>query len=378
MAESEQGDRTEEPTAKRLREAREEGQVPRSRELITASVMLATAGTLLIVARWAGGHWLDALRQAWGTPLPGSGDPHGLLAHVGTLALALLLPVVPLIATAVVAGVSASFLLSGMNFSPKSLGLKWDRVSPMAGLRRLYSLTSVADVPKSLLRVSVVGAAAYALISGQLQELEALPQQPGKQAIGHAIAMAGWAFFVLCGALGAIALIDVPFQLWNHRRQLRMTKTQVRDEFKEAEGNPEVKSRLRMLQRELANRRMMEAIPTADVVLVNPTHYAVALKYKQGQSGAPRVIAKGRELIAQALRERAQAHQVPIVSAPPLTRALYRSTEIGQEIPVKLYQAVAQVLVFVYQLRQYKRYGGKAPVLGDLAVNEEEFGKHYR
>jgi flagellar biosynthetic protein FlhB len=370
MSEADQEDRTLEPTEKRLREAREEGQVPRSRELATAVTMIACCGLLVATAGPAGERLVAVFRDALGADLRAVIDGGGLLVHFGEVAVEMFVLALPVMALAIFATVGGMLGLGGFNIAPKALAPKLQRIDPLAGFKRLYSLPALGEVAKALLRVGVVGAVAIGVLLAQLDVIQGLVREPDRAGILHALSIVGWTALALSASLGLIALLDVPFQSWQHRRGLRMTIDEVRREMKELEGSPEVKGRIRQLQREMANRRMMEAVPGADVVLVNPTHYAVALKYEQGRMRAPRVVAKGQDLVALAIKELAARHKVPVVSAPPLARALYRSVQLGQEIPADLYKAVAQVLTFVYQLKVYKRHGGREPILGDIQVDE--------
>jgi len=365
-----QEDRTEEPTEKRLRESREEGQVPRSRELTAAVVMIACTGLLIATAEPMGVRIAAILTAALSFDLRAIAAGGGPLMHFAKVAAAMFTLALPVIGLGVLCAVIGNVGLGGFNIATKALVPKLERVDPIAGFKRLFSLPALGEVATAFLRIAIVGAVAVIVIATRLDEIQGLAGNPDRGAILHAISIVGWTLLALAASLGLIALLDVPFQSWRHRRQLRMTLEEVKREIKETEGSPEVKGRIRQLQREMAQHRMMDAVPTADVVLVNPTHYAVALKYEQGRMRAPRVVAKGRDLVALAIRELAEKNRVPIVSAPPLARALYRSVEIGQEIPAQLYQAVAQVLTFVFQLKVYRRHGGKEPVLGDIKVDE--------
>lgn len=372
MAENENSaeDRSLEPTEKRLRDAREEGQVPRSRDLATAVVMLACVGLVVGLAEPVGLVVAGVLRDALAFDLVAVQAAGGPLAQLVDVAGRLFLLATPLIALALFAAVAGTLALGGLNYAPKALQPKFERIDPVAGFGRLYSLPALGEVVKSLLRVAVVGGVAALALSSQIDAILGLSAEPGRAGVLHAFSIVGWTALALSASLALIAMLDAPFQWWRHRRGLRMTLDEVRREMRESEGSPEIKGRMRQLQREMSRRRMMDAVPGADVVLVNPTHYAVALKYEQGRMRAPRVVAKGRDLVAQAIRELAEKHKIPVVSAPPLARTLFRSVEIGQEIPAQLYQAVAQVLTFVYQLRVYRRHGGREPRLGPIEVDE--------
>lgn len=363
-------DKTEEPTQKRLADARKEGQVPRSRELGGAAMlgisvlMLLTTGAHLTERA---GHWLrHALTPSREQLL--RGDP---LAHVGELLAGLYWPVLPLMLAGALAGALAPLVLGGFNFSAKSLAPKFSKLNPISGLKRVFGAEGLMETGKAVLRVSLILLVGVWVLRSQLPELLSLLDEPLPRAAAHGGRMALTLLAALTGALILVAIIDAPLQMWNHRRKLKMTRQQLRDEFKESEGSPELKARVRRVQQEIANRRMMEAVPTADAILVNPTHYAVAIVYDAKKMRAPKVVAKGVDLIALTIRELAEKHGVPIVEAPPLARALYKDCQLDQEIPVRLYAAVAQVLGFVYQLRHWRRHGGVRPERPHIDVDED-------
>ena len=370
MAGEDEGeDKTEEPTQKRLDDARKEGQVPRSRELGGAAML----GICVLILFATGGH-LTATAGAWldrALSLPREqvlrGDP---VAHVGELLFGLFWPALPLMLAGALAGALAPLVLGGFNFSTKALAPKFSKLDPIAGIKRVFGTEGLMETGKSVLRVTLILLVGVAVLNAQLPELISLVNEPLPRAAAHGGRMALTLLAALTGALIFVAIIDAPLQLWNHRRQLKMTRKQLMDEFKESEGSPELKARVRRVQQEIANRRMMEAVPTADAILVNPTHYAVAIVYDGQKMRAPKVVAKGVDLIALTLRELGEKHKVPIVEAPPLARALYRECELDQEIPVRLYAAVAQVLGFVYQLKHWRRHGGTPPRPPKIEVEE--------
>ncbi len=370
MAEHDDGEeRTEQPTAKRIREARERGQVPRSRELGGAAMLGAT---VLLLGLHGGEMARGALRWMRGALSftredMALGDP---LVRAARLLGELMGVAAPLIVVGILAGTLAPLALSGFNFSSKALLPDFSRINPLAGLRRLYSLPSLAEIAKSVLRVVLIGSIGWIALRNELPALLGLADEALEPALAHGGAIALSILRLLTLALVGVAAIDVPWQIWQHRHQLRMTRQEIRDELKESEGNPEIRARIRRAQQALANRRMLEAVPRADAVIVNPTHYAVAIVYDAKRMRAPRVVAKGVDLIAQTIREVAEQHRVPIVSAPPLARALYRQVELDREIPVRLYAAVAQILSFVYQLRAYRRHGGRMPKPPEIDVPE--------
>ncbi|AKC87972.1 flagellar biosynthesis protein FlhB [Pseudoxanthomonas suwonensis] len=372
MAENEDGqERTEQPSAKRLREAREKGNIPRSRELATAAVFGAGVAALLaagpLLARGAQGWMRGAL-----SPEPALLQaPERLFGHMGLLLLKLLWVVLPLVAVSLLAALLAPLAMGGLQFSNKALTPDLNRLNPAAGLKRIYGPEGLAELAKSLLRVALVGTAAGLTLSHGMDLLRTMPNQGLEDAARTGLHFTGRLLLATACALALLAAIDAPYQKWNWMRKLKMTRQELRDELKESEGNPQVKGKIRQMQAQLSQRRMMEAVPTADVIVVNPTHYAVALKYESGSMRAPTVVAKGVDEMAQRIREVADRHRVATVSAPPLARALYREGELGKEIPVRLYAAVAQILSYVYQLRAWRAGTAPAsPELGPVAVDE--------
>lgn len=364
MAEEETGqEKTEEATPRRLERAREEGQVPRSRELNTAAILLTGSASLLALGGLLGGRMLDIARDSFQLDRGDVFDPRymsQLLEDSGTWALGALTPMFVLL---LVASLLAPAALGGWMFSAKPMAPKFERMDPIAGLGRMFSLRSLVELLKAIAKVLVVGTVAVLLLyalRGQLMEVGREALEP---AVVHALLIIGWSVLALSAATLLIAAVDVPFQIYDHARKLRMTTQQVRDELKETEGKPEVKSRIRTLQRQMARARMMSAVPKADVVITNPSHFAVALRYDAGRATAPVLLAKGGDLVAFRIRELAEAAGVPVVRAPRLARAIFYSTDLEQEIPAALYLAVAQVLAYVFHLRNWRRGHGEAPRL---------------
>lgn len=354
MSESSAQDRTEAATPKRLADARKKGQVPRSRELSAAAVVLAGAGGVLA---WGGAAATGAaalLRESYAGIVPALDDPGQLPIRAAELAGQGFLQVLPILALTTVAALAAPMLIGGWNFSPGAAAPDPGRVNPLSGLKRIFSANSLAELFKALLKFLLIAGIASGVIWSDREQLLALGALPTASAIAEGLRLALNALLWMGGGLLLIAAIDVPWQLFQHAKQLRMTKQEVREEYKQSEGKPEVKAKIRRLQQEMANARMMEKVPSADVVVTNPTHYAVALSYSAGKDRAPRVVAKGADELARAIRELAAEHRVPLVEAPPLARALYRGCELDAEIPSALYQAVAQVLSYVYQLREIR------------------------
>jgi len=362
VAESESGaDKSEEPTDKRLRESREKGQLARSRELSTVAVTLGGIGGLLA----SGGSLAQTLMAMMqGTfelsreTLLDEGSMVRLLMSNGLMALE---AIMPLLIALLIASIVGPVSLGGWLFSGKAMAPKVSRMNPAAGLKRMFSTKALVELLKALGKFLVVLSVALLVLSAYQDDLLSIAKQPLDLAIMHSAEIVGWcALWMACGLI-LIAAVDVPFQLWDNKQKLMMTKQEVRDEYKDSEGKPEVKSRIRQLQRDAAQRRMMQAVPEADVVITNPTHFAVALKYDAAKGGAPMLVAKGGDFVALKIREIAQEHKVTVLESPALARSVYYSTEIDQEIPAGLYLAVAQVLAHVYQLRQYRGGKGRRP-----------------
>ena len=346
-------DRTEEPTEKRLRDAREKGDVPRSRELANLAVLGMTALAMLGMASSIGRASQGWLRGALSFEPGLLGHPELLAGHFARLLVGLMLPVLPVLGVALLACLVSPAVMGGLRWANKSLQPDFKRLNPASGLKRIYGKEGAAELLRSLLRVVLVAGVGALVIIGGMSQLLAIPRMTLEGAIGTGLGIASLTLVSIVGSLALLAAIDVPWQKFQHRSKLKMTKQEIRDELKQTEGNPELKARMRQVARQMSQRRMMEAVPTADVVVMNPTHYAVALKYDTGSMGAPVVVAKGIDEMALRIREVAGKHRVAVVEAPPLARALYRQAQVDQEIPVKLYAAVAQVLSYVYQLRHW-------------------------
>ncbi|MGX5220026.1 flagellar biosynthesis protein FlhB [Pseudomonas sp. S9] len=370
MAESESGaDKSEEPTEKRLRESREKGQIARSRELNTLAIMLAGTGGLLASGGALGNAMLNVMRGSFSLPREVILDERNMgiwLMAAGQVAFEAL---VPLFMALLIASILGPIALGGWLFSAQAMAPKFSRMNPAAGLKRMFSTKALVELVKALAKFAVILIIALLVLSADRDALLAISHEPLENAIMHASQVVGWsALWIACGLI-LIAAVDVPFQIWDNKQKLMMTKQEVRDEYKDSEGKPEVKQRIRQLQREMTERRMMQAVPQADVVITNPTHFAVALKYDPTKGSAPVMLAKGGDFTALKIREIAQEHDVMLLESPALARAVFYSTEIDQEIPAGLYLAVAQVLAYVYQLRQYQAGKGKRPdSLKDLPI----------
>jgi len=368
MADHDNGqERTERATPRREQEAREKGTVARSRELNTVALLVAGSAGLLLL----GGGIVEmigrVMRASFQFDHARLADASNATSALGDALFAALAALMPLFLLLMVAALLSSIALGGLNFSSKALSFQWERVSPFKGMARIFSVQGIMEMLKSLAKFMLVGTVAIWWLwheAGEFLLLSELSVEGGLAAAAHLII---WSFLVISLGTILIAAIDVPFQLWQHNRQLRMTRQEVRDEMKESDGRPEVKQQIRRLQRELAQRRMMQEVPKADVIVTNPTHFAVALRYDAGKWRAPRVVAKGADLIARHIREVGAEHRVPVFEAPPLARALFYSCELDQEIPEGLYLAVAQVLAYVLQLRD-PRPGASPTPPGDLPI----------
>ncbi|MDH3452290.1 MAG: flagellar biosynthesis protein FlhB [Gammaproteobacteria bacterium] len=354
-------ERTEEPTPKRLHEARERGQVPRSRELSGMAVMIFGASGLLLLAPGMVEQITSLFKQVYALPGARPLDNHLLLNVFSDAAFDTLIALTPFLLLVGSAAIAAPLLIGGWVLSAQQLQFKAEKLNPLKGLKRIFSIRALVELAKALGKFLVVAVFTGILFVALWEPLLALRGSALSVGLRDAGGMIGWSFIVLSAALILIAAIDVPFQIWQYKKQLRMTRQEVRDEMKDTEGKPEVRSRIRQLQQQLAQARMMEEVPHADVVITNPTHVSVALRYDERRMRAPILVAKGMELVAQRIREVAREHDVAIVEAALLARVLHASTELQQPIPAPLYLAVAQVLAFVLQLRMARKRGGKPP-----------------
>jgi flagellar biosynthetic protein FlhB len=373
MAEESGQEKTEQPSAKRLNDAREKGQVPRSREFTTVIVLLASAVAMLFLGEKMIRSVAEVMKNSFSFTRKDLFDHHAMVNHLLSALDTIALDLGSFLAITVLAALIAPASIGGWNFSTQAIGVKFEKLDPLKGLKRIFGPQGLIELAKALGKFILIGIISTLILWNIRDRLLTLGQQDVEVALSALGYIVVWGFLAISSSLILIALIDVPFQHWNHIRQLKMTKQELKDESKESDGNPEVKGRIRRLQIEMSQRRMMQDIPKADVIITNPTHYAVALQYDQSGPGAPVVIAKGADLIAQQIREVGQANNVPVLSAPPLTRAIYFSTEIGDEIPSGLYIAVAQVLAFVFQLRRYNTRGGNKPYINpeDLPIPDE-------
>lgn len=363
-------ERTEEATPKRLQEAREKGQIARSRELSTMAVLMMSAAAMLITGDDAIRSLMAIMRDQFVIQSIDLKSVSLMTDRLKTDISAAMLAMAPFAGLVLIAALLSPAIVGGWIFSVESFSFKLEKLDPIKGVSRIFSLKSLIELVKALLKFILVLSVSMVILYGNLGDIFSVGSMDIGPAIDKTASMLIWSFIIISSSMIVIALIDVPFQLWDHNRQLKMTRQEVKEEYKQTDGNPELKRHLRERQREISSRRMMEQVPRADVIITNPSHYSVALRYDQNCMSAPIVVAKGKDLIAFQIRNVANANDVPIVSAPPLSRALYYSTEIGHEIPSGLFMAVAQVLAYIYRLKNNINIADK-PQFEDIAIPDE-------
>lgn len=372
MSEESDLEKTEAASPRRLEKAREDGDVARSRELVTLVILGAGIAGIWLTSGSLGTTFGGALQHGLQFDRHSAFDPAHMLNQAGSMVLAALMAIAPFLGMMMLAALVGPLMLGGWMFSTKAIGPKFSKLDPLAGIGRMFSAQSLAELIKAVAKSLLVGIVAWWVISGHIGDMVSLMGEPAHRALPHAIRMVVVDCAVIAATLVIVAMIDVPYQLWSHAKKLRMSREDVRQEHKESEGDPHVKANIRRMQQQAAKRRMMSEVPKADIVVTNPTHFAVALKYRDGDMRAPIVVAKGSDLVAQRIRELAKEHNVAVLEAPPLTRALFKHTRLGDEIPAGLYTAVAEVLAWVYQLKRWKDEGGDAPrTPSDLPVPSE-------
>ncbi|MFC0402592.1 flagellar biosynthesis protein FlhB [Paraburkholderia rhizosphaerae] len=372
MAEDSDLEKTESATPRRRQKAREEGQVARSRELVSFALLSAGFFGGWALSGHIGGHLESMIRGAFTFDHATVFDTNQMLIGAGNAGIEGLTALAPLLALTALAALVAPIALGGWLLSSKSLEPKWSKLNPIKGLGRIFSPNGAIQLCMALAKTLVVGGIGALAFWNHHDDVLALVTQP----MSVAMTSAGHLIAVCCATTVAgmflIAALDVPYQIWQYEKKLRMTKEEVKREHRENEGDPHVKGRIRSQQRAIARRRMMAQVPKADVIVTNPTHFAVALQYTDGKMRAPKVVAKGVNLVAARIREIAAEHNVPLLEAPPLARALYYNVRLDAEVPGVLYGAVAEVLAWVYQLRRFNTQGGAEPVRpSDLDVPAE-------
>ena len=370
MAENDAQERTEQATPKRLEDARRKGQIPRSRELSAAAVTLVGGAALYMLGGQITGQMAEMMRRGLALSRDEATDSTFMLPALSNAAADGLWLSMPVLGLITLAAIIAPLALGGWSFAGQAMMPQFSRLNPLEGIKRMFAMRSLVELAKAMAKFGVVAVIATIVLWNDAPALMGLGREPLQQAIGHAIQLSGKALLVISAGLLIIAGIDVPYQLWQYAKQMRMSRQEIREEYKESEGSPEVKGRIRQLQQEVARRRMMQEVPKADVIVTNPTHFAVALKYDEKRMRAPIVVAKGVDVIAAKIREVAGENAVPIFEAPPLARVLYRNVDIGDEIPATLYIAVAQILTYVFQLKVATRAGQQPPLKPDVAVQE--------
>ncbi|WP_035061805.1 flagellar biosynthesis protein FlhB [Andreprevotia chitinilytica] len=364
MAEDSDLERTEPASSRRLEDARNKGQVPRSQELVTFAVVMSG-----LVAFLSNG---PALYQTLQNIMVANfrfdhatvSDPRLMHDHFVVACRQALTALTPIFISCAVAAMAAPILFGGWLFTFEPISPNFTRMNPATGIKRMFSIRAVVEMGKAILKSGVIGGVAAAVLWREREQFLQLIMMPPDNGLLYLWQMIRFTLLMVAGSMILLVAVDVPYQLWDYHKGLRMTKEEVRQESKESEGDPQVKGRIRQLQREAARKRMMAEIPKADVVVTNPTHYAVALKYTE-QMRAPKVVAKGAFLLAERIIDLARDNKVSIVRTPPFARALYHHAELGEEIPATLYTAAAEVLAYIYQLKHWHSYGGLEPSLSD-------------
>jgi len=352
MAEDSDLEKTEEASGRKLEQARERGNVPRSRELASLAVLLMSAGVISFLGVFMFQGLQRVMHNGLRFGLADVASPAMMGRDLVQASLDGLVLFLPLALGVVIAAVAANLMISGWVFSPKALEADFSKLNPFPGISRMFSRQALVELFKALMKGGLIAGVAGWMIWHQRESILTLSAEPLEAAAGHFAKIILFTFLAAAAAFSFIVALDVPFQIWNYHHGLRMSKEEVRQEAKETEGDPQIKARIRALQRETARRRMMQAVPKADVVVTNPLHFAVALKYDENAMAAPVVLAKGAQLVAERIKQLARENRVPIVAAPPLARALHRHVEVGAAIPATLFTAVAQVLAYVYQVQR--------------------------
>ncbi|TWI64564.1 flagellar biosynthetic protein FlhB [Pseudoduganella lurida] len=360
MAEDSEAEKTEPASERRLTQAREEGDIPRSREVSTFTVLMAAGAGLYMMGSSMTRQLSATLTSGLTLTREQAFDPDVLIQRIFADLVQVLITFLPLGVGVMIVAIVSPIFVGGFMFSAKGFMPKFSKLNPVNGLTNMISKNALVELLKAVMKTILVGAVAYMVMMRYKDAIFGLPNEPANEGYAHMLDMLAMCFLFLVASLGFIAAIDAPYQIWHYGDKMKMTRQEMIQESKESDGNPQIKGKIRQMQREMAKRRMMSDVPTADVVVTNPTHFAVALKYTDGAGGAPKVVAKGTDAVAAKIRELAKEHKVAILEAPALARALHKHTDIGDEIPQRLYAAVAEVLAYVYQLRAY-RPGGRYP-----------------
>ena len=361
MADDSDLEKSEQPTDSKLKKAKKKGQIPRSREL--TSLMILLVGIMLF---WImGTHFVSKLKaiiQQAMLVAHRTDDDKQIIFNLINLLTAGFWAILPIFVGLVIVAIIAPLSVGGLLFSLQSIKPNLGKLNPISGFKRLFSLRIFSELFKSILKVVLIAFAAALFLIHQFPNMLALPSMYLNNALSQVMQLLIYASLLIVLALIPMVGFDIFYQIWSNLKKLKMSKQEVKDEFKEQEGNPQIKGRIRQMQQAIARRRMMKDVPKANVIVTNPTHYAVALQYDEKTMSAPKILAKGTDNIASRIKQIAQEHQIPQLESPPLARALYRHGEIGKSIPAELYAAVAQILAWVYQLKRWHRYGGEKPL----------------
>ncbi len=373
MAEDNGQDKTEDPTGKRLTDSRKKGQIARSKELSTFAMLVSGATMLMMTGNKIGKGLLETMREQFSISRAEIFDPAVPVLHLVKVISNGVFLIIPFLAVMVVVALVAPISMGGWNFSWEAMQPKFEKLDPIKGIPRLFALKGFIELIKAILKFLLIVAGVVVLFNLVFEDYVSLSSKTVENGIFQAMHLIGSGFLFLSALLVIIAIFDVPYQLWDHNKQLKMTKQEVKDENKDTEGNPEIKGKIRQLQMEAAQRRMMEEVPKADVIVTNPTHFAVALKYDPHSTAAPKLVAKGTDMVASHIRTIAASADVPLIEAPPLARALYYSTELNEQIPQGLFLAVAKVLAYVFQLKTALENGWDEPEFPSSIVVPDEF-----
>ncbi|HDR2560071.1 TPA: flagellar type III secretion system protein FlhB [Enterobacter ludwigii] len=369
MSEENDSEKTEDPTPHRKQKAREEGQVPRSRELTSLSMLLAGWGLLLVGGNYLAKQLQHLLHNGLTFDRLLVSDPQHMLHHAAALLGIAFLAILPFVGGLFITALVTPSIIGGLNMSAKAIKFNLKKLNPLSGIKRLFSGQMVSEMVKSILKVLLAGIGGGLFLWLNKAKFINLIFEPLGMALADISALLIGCMLVIILSLIPMVAFDVIYQLWSNFKKLRMSLKEIKDEFKNQEGDPQIKARVRQLQRQMAQQRMMTDVPTADVVVNNPTHYSVALMYQEGAMGAPMVVASGSGLIALRIRELAEENRVPMLEAPPLARALYRHCDPGTPVPAELYSAVAEVLAWVYGLKRWRKgYGSRPLTPKDLPV----------
>lgn len=369
-------ERTESATDKRLEEARKQGQIPRSKELNSAAVTVLSCAAISLFGEGMAKSLMQMMRSGLSIQFSIHSSPSLMVAALMQDLASGFVAVLPVMGAGFMAALLAPMALSGWNFSMQALMPDFAKLNPISGLGRVFSVSGFIELIKSIFKFLVVGVFAWCTLKHHTGHLMDLGNHSLPAAIASAAHICSSALLVISCGLLLLAAVDVPLQLWQFNKKMRMSREEIKQEMKENEGSPEVKGRIRRMQQEAARARMMTEVPKADVIVTNPTHFAVALRYDDKKHRAPIVVAKGVDLVAARIREIATEHSVPIFEAPPLARVLYRHVELGHEIPGTLYVAVAQVLTYIFQLRAYRKGQSIYPDKPVIAVDEDSYKRH--